>query len=281
MPADEPITPLAPRLLIDGRRSRCVDVFDRGLHYGDGLFETLRLQGGRLRLWQAHMARLAAGCERLGLPFPGEAVLRAEAERVSAGHAAGVVKILLTRGVAGRGYRPPARPRPTRIVLRGDPPAHDATLAERGVRVRFCAQRLGSDPQLAGIKHLNRLPQVLARAEWGDEYHEGLMLDPDGHVIEGTMSNLFFLRDGTLHTPALDQCGVAGVMRAAVLGLAAAEGVPVQRGRYTPEDLLASDGLFLTNAVIGIWPVRELAGRTWETVHPLGRHLQRLVERLA
>lgn len=107
------------------------------------------------------------------------------------------------------------------------------------------------------------------------------MLDPDGHVIEGTMSNLFFLRDGTLHTPALDQCGVAGVMRAAVLGLAAAEGVPVQRGRYTPEDLLASDALFLTNAVIGIWPVRELAGRTWDTIHPLCRHLQRLVERLA
>ncbi len=279
MPADT-LAPLAPRLLINGRRSRCLDAFDRGLHYGDGLFETVRLRHGRLSLWQAHMARLRAGCERLRLPFPGEALLREEAERVCRGIDEAVVKIVLTRGPAGRGYRPPPRPEPTRLVLRSDLAGPGDALAERGVRVRFCRQRLARNPQLAGLKHLNRLEQVLARAEWGDEYHEGLMLDTEGQVIEGTMSSLFFLREGVLHTPALDQCGVSGVLRAALCGLAAAEGIPVRYGRYRPRDVLAGEAVFLTNAVIGLWPVRELAGRHWAAPPPLVRHLQGLLERL-
>jgi 4-amino-4-deoxychorismate lyase len=249
-------------LLIDGEPRDRVPGRDRGLHYGDGLFETLAVEDGRPCLWGRHMARLAEGCRRLGIPVPDTAGLAAEAEREIGGAARGVLKILVTRGRGGRGYAPPREPRPMRLMELSPGPGHPPSWRTRGVRVRRCGMRLSRNPALAGIKHLNRLEQVLARAEWTDpDIAEGLMLDTGDQVIEGTMTNLFLVDGEGIHTPDLSRCGVAGTMRALVMEAAREQGIPVSERPLCWSELERARGLFLTNAVIGIWPVRELDGR--------------------
>ena len=266
------------KILINGAADDRLDALDRGLQYGDGLFETLRIHAGLPLLWEAHLARLTQGCERLGIPTPEAERLREEAERLCAGVADGVLKIIVTRGSGGRGYRPPGRPRPTRLLAVYPYPDYPADNRSRGVEVRLCETRLGLNPALAGLKHLNRLEQVLGRAEWNDTtIAEGLMRDIEGNIIEGTMSNVFVVQAGRLRTPGLSRCGVAGVMRARVLAEAATLGIPSEECRLGVADLETADELFLTNSVIGIWPVRRFAGRDFAAPGPL---TTRLAERL-
>ena len=246
-------------ILVNGQPGEQVPVTDRGLAYGDGLFETLAVRGGQPQHWERHMARMAEGCVRLALPMPDPAVWRAEAQTVlSSGHC-GALKLILTRGAGPRGYRPPPYSSPTRIVMGLD--AAVAPAAE-GLKVRTCRTRLSRNPLLAGVKHLNRLEQVLARGEWQDEFQEGIMLDTEGYVVEGTMSNLFLVREHALHTPLLDQCGVAGITRARVMDAARRLGIHVQEGHYLADDLSASQGLFLTGTLLGVRPVVELDGQS-------------------
>jgi 4-amino-4-deoxychorismate lyase len=156
------------------------------------------------------------------------------------------------------------------------PPSDDPPeLWTEGVEVRFCRSRLGINPSLAGVKHLNRLEQILARAEWPlGGVREGLMLDTDGHVAEGTMTNLFLAKPGALITPKLDLCGVAGVMRALVFEAAGELGLTIEETRILPDELYAADELFLTNSVVGVWPVRRLEDRTFP-VGPVTREVSR------
>ena len=192
--------------LIDGREAVAIDVRDRGLHYGDGLFETLAVAQGRPLLWRRHMQRLAAGCRRLRIPPPAAETLREEAERLCARLDRAVLKIMVTRGDGGRGYAPPPAAAGTRVLMTYPWPPYPERHRRDGVAVRVCAARLGASPGLVGLKHLNRLEQVMARAEWDDpSIAEGLMLDAAGHVIEGTMSNLFAVIGGRLVTPDLTQ----------------------------------------------------------------------------
>ncbi len=164
------------------------------------------------------------GCARLGIAAPDAAQLRAETDALLAGAAVerAVLKIILGRGPGGRGYRPPAGTRPTRILtLHPWPagPSHPAAL-------RLCATRLGINPALAGIKHLNRLEQVLARAEPEDAaFDEGVMCDTEGRIVEAVQHNLFLVWDNALYTPPVHRCGVAGIMRALVLEAAAGQGI--------------------------------------------------------
>lgn len=252
--------PVADTVLVNGARAGQLPVHDRGLLYGDGLFETIAVRGGVPCLWQAHLDRLDAGAARLGIPAPAHGVWRAEARGLLAGSGDGALKLILTRGPGPRGYRPPADPRPTRI-LSFSPTCPDGP-SPAGVRVRLCALRLGSNPALAGIKHLNRLEQVLARAEWrAPEIAEGLLRDGAGHLICGTMSNLFLCTGGVVLTPSLDGCGIAGVVRGLVMDLCPQLGIPLRECHLTPADLAAADGAWLTNALIGIWPIGEWDGR--------------------
>jgi 4-amino-4-deoxychorismate lyase len=245
------------KALVNGCEADSISLQDRGLQYGDGLFETIAIRRGRPRLLDLHLARLSEGCARLGLPMPDEALLASEIAAVTASQEQ-VVKLILTRGVAGRGYRPPGHPEPTRIVA-----AYAAPSARPGdARVRTCRTRLGSSPSLAGLKHLGRLEQVLARSEWQDEgISEGLMLDAEGHAVCGTQSNLFLLRRGELLTPLLDRAGVDGVMRRAVLRWAPGQCIVAREARLRAEDLHDAEEVFLTNALVGAWPVVELDGR--------------------
>ena len=249
-------------VLINGRAGGQLDPLDRGLQYGDGLFETMAVRDGRARFMDAHLARLAAGAHRLAIPVPDPPDLAAQIAAAWP-QGRGVVKLILTRGPAGRGYRPPPAGEPTCIAAGFDWPAWPPTAWSEGVRLRYCRTRLGHNPMLAGIKHLNRLEQVLARAEWDDEgIAEGLMLDAVDQVICGTQSNLFAVIAGHVVTPALNECGVAGVMRKAVCGWAADAGHAVLERSLRQKEIATASELFVTNALIGAWPVRELEERT-------------------
>ncbi|MDN3525457.1 aminodeoxychorismate lyase [Halomonas sabkhae] len=224
---------------------------DRGLSYGDGLFETILVRDARPVLWEAHMARLARGCERLGIAPVPRALLDALPDR--AGDGLRVLKLTLTRGSGGRGYRLPDAPEP-RLRWHAAPFAPAAERWTQGVRVRHCRLALGIQPQLAGLKHLNRLENVMARAEWQDpDIAEGLLCDAQGRLVEATCMNLFWQRQGQLETPRLSRCGVAGTLRDALC-----QRLEVHEVDAHPEVLEQAEAVWLGNSVQGIWPVKRL-----------------------
>lgn len=250
-------------ILVDGVAQYQVDATDRGLHYGDGLFETLAVFKGKIRCWTDHWRRLNEGCQQLGLHCPEQALLEREVFELSESAPRKVVKILLTRGSGPRGYRIPEKGTTRRILTADDWPDYPSQHAREGVRVRLCQTRLGHNPALAGLKHCNRLEQVLARLEWQDEAEEGLMLDMDGNVIEGTMSNVFLVFNDVLMTPDVSRCGVAGVTRQRIIDRSPELGIPVEITEVTLKQLHDAQGLFLCNTLIGLWPVRFFDGRDY------------------
>lgn len=252
-----------------------VAVLDRGFQYGDGVFTTLAVQDGIPLLLDAHRARLRRDAATLGIPWLDDAGLREDICALLSQQPDGILKIQLTRGQGGRGYRPPHPVLPTRVVSLYPPANYPPAYATEGVLVRYCDQRLGTQPTLAGLKHMNRLEQILARAEWSDGPEaEGLMLDQDGLVVEGTMTNLFMVRQGCLLTPRLDRCGVSGVMRETLWAGAQALGVEVREIRLSTADLAQAEEVFVCNSVIGLWPVRQLAGQHYA----VGRVTRRMAE---
>lgn len=275
-------------LLINGTPTTGIDARDRGLNYGDGLFETLALLDGQPRLWLYHMRRLEHGCRRLGLPLPDTRLLADELAQLYRQYTGNdrqrlVAKIIITRGQGGRGYRPVSA-EPTRIVSVSAWPLYPRRHDE-GIQVRWCRTRLGQNPQLAGLKHLNRLEQVLASQEWDDDdIAEGLMLDQQGHVIEGTRSNLFVISRQTLVTAPLSECGIAGVVREIICTDVIGHGLPVTVRPLSIADVVAADEAFLCNSIIGIWPIIRIvdvrhAGRF--AVGPLTRHLRQCFRQYA
>jgi 4-amino-4-deoxychorismate lyase len=275
------ISPEISRIVINGQATDGISSLDRGLLYGDGVFETIAVENGRLRFFLRHLARLSSGCGRLGIPHPEENRLLEEALAVISGVECGVLKIIVTRGCAGRGYRPASAAMPTRIMQLHPWPDYPGTCPGSGVRVRLCRQRLGHNPALAGIKHLNRLEQVLARGEWSDpDIREGLLLDEDDRLVEGTMSNLFLIRDRVLMTPDLSRCGVAGILRTVVMELATSVPMPVKVRALGLDDLQDAEEVFLTNSIIGIWPVSAVEDRPYRR-GPLTCRLQELLQDLS
>ncbi len=253
------------RVLIDGIEADSLPAWDRGLAYGDGLFETLLIRAGRPCQWSRHLTRLEQGCRRLGIPCPDAQQLASEV-RFLVDCDNQVLKILVTRGTGGRGYRPLEHPEPRRVLFLYPLPLYPTAWGRAGVIVRWCATPASQNRTLAGLKHLNRLDSVLARAEWDDpEIAEGLMLGADGQVVGGTMTNLFVWTGTTLITPALDRAGIAGTVRALTLELATQLGLDCREADLTPSDLTQrAQGLFLTNALIGVWPVRRLDRHDYE-----------------
>ncbi|MGS0541546.1 aminodeoxychorismate lyase [Pseudomonas sp. Y5-11] len=264
---------------VDGQPADALSLKDRGLAYGDGLFETIAVRGGQPILLDRHLTRLAEGCSRLAIAADIDRV-RTELRAYAAAMGEGVLKLILTRGDGLRGYAPDPAAQGRRILQGNPPAAYPAVHGEQGVRLFPCATRLSNQPLLAGLKHLNRLEQVLARAEWRDgEHAEGLMLDQAGRVIEGVFSNLFLVRDGVLITPDLKRCGVAGVMRAELLFQAESLAIPTQITDVSLEQLQWADEVFICNSVYGVWPVRAYAALSWP-VGPLTRKLQTIARAL-
>jgi 4-amino-4-deoxychorismate lyase len=248
--------------LIDGGPGHSIDSRDRGLAYGDGLFETISCRAGQARWLALHLERLQHGCERLRLPFREFEPLRGEICDFAAGQQRCMVKVIVTRGTATRrGYAPAGDERPVRIVSRHDWPQVPERAAS-GFRLGVSSVTLGMNPLLAGLKHLNRLEQVLAqmaRDEAGLD--EVLMLSTAGRVIGGSMSNVFFANQSGLFTPALTDCGVAGVMRRVVLEAAAGHGHRVCVRPVGSAELASVREVFVTNVRWGVQSAQRLDGR--------------------
>jgi 4-amino-4-deoxychorismate lyase len=244
---------------INGRPVTTIDHRDRGLQYGDGLFETMCVRRRAVRLIDYHLQRLLEGCRRLKIEAPHEQRLRGELERAARLHASAVLKLIITRGVGSRGYRPSGRERSTRILSIAALPRATARMRGKPITVRICRMKLGTNASLAGLKSLNRLESVLARAEWMDKrIVEGLLRDADDNIVCGTMSNLFLRQGNVLVTPLLDRCGVAGVMRRWVLAQASALGLKPALRRVSLRDLRGAEEIFMTNALMGPLSVGEI-----------------------
>jgi 4-amino-4-deoxychorismate lyase len=220
------------------------------------LFETLAVVNQRPRLLQRHLARLGEGCRRLKLSPPSENALTAEICAQAAIAGAGVVKVVVTGGAAAEDGR-------HAWSVRAEPPRQrPSEWARDGVATITCRTRLALQPELAGLKLLDRTAQVQARREWTQEsIAEGLMLDAEGRLISGTMTNVFAVIDHVVCTPAILRCGVAGVMRAALLDAWQAGGQATLIRDLDPDELKEASEIFLSNALIGVWPVRLLDGQ--------------------
>lgn len=259
---------------VDGIADGRVHPGDRGLAYGDGLFETVRVGQGRALFAAEHFARLASGGEALHLNIDLPVIRDRFAAFLAACPADCVAKIIITRGSGGRGYWPDPAATPTVIFSAHPLPSTPALHAEAGVCAGVCTLRLAEQPVLAGHKHLNRLEQVLLRRELESlQVDEALVLDTEGWVVEGVFSNVFLVAGDELRTPRIEVAGIRGVMRAVILHEAAARGHKVVQGLYGPGDFMAADEVFFCNSVNGIWPVRSLGAREW-TPGPVTRRWQ-------
>lgn len=250
--------------LVDGVPDAGVPADDRGLAYGDGVFRTMAMRDGRVCRWPRHYAKLASDCAALGIRPPAAEVLLGDIQAVAARAADCSLRITVTRGSGGRGYAVPEQPRYRRIVCADRLPDYPEEWASRGITARWCRLQLAEQSALAGIKHLNRLENVLARAEWNDPaVAEGLLQDPAGNVIEGTRCNVFLVEGGALVTPDLSRCGVAGVTRELVLESAAHHGLRCSVETVSRRRLESADEVLLVNSLIGVWPVAALGPRQW------------------
>ncbi len=249
---------------VNGKSASRIDLLDRGFQYGDGVFTTLLVQDGVPLFLERHFERLTRDCQRLAIPPFEWALLRQDVMAVLGDQRQGVIKIQITRGAGGRGYRTPGVVSPARVVVLHPPSRFPDQYSSAGIEARYCHVRLGINASLAGIKHMNRLEQVLARSEWQDNgVAEGLMLDHEGLLVEGTMSNVFLVKGRQLQTPRLDRCGVAGVMRSIIISAASTLGLSFSECRLTPAAVDAADEVFLTNSIIRLWPIRCLEGKSY------------------
>lgn len=251
------------RSLVNGQINAEISRQDRGLHYGDGLFETMAIVDGEIRHWSLHWQRFIDGCQRLFLPEPNEMQILSEIDHVCSATGKEIVKLIYTRGVTERGYAFD-NVEPTRIISAFSWPNRSVNNPTLGVKIKICQTNLAIQPVLAGIKHLNRLENVLARREWRDEYAEGLLCDTNGLIISGTMSNVFYVKGGVLFTPDVSQCGVDGVMRRHIIQVAEEEKISVNVVSVDLQDLQDADEIFLCNSVIGIWPVSQMEDKIFE-----------------
>jgi len=246
-----------------------IDPEDRGLAYGDGLFETMSVRTGSVERLRLHLDRLGEGARRLRLALPDADELEARILEAATGLARGTLKLILTRGTGPRGYAPPADSSPT-VVLLTYPGAACDPASE--IAVTTLGMRLAENENLAGIKHLNRLEQVLGRVELSaTDADEGLMLSTSGKVIGGTSRNLFAVFGSRIVTPDLRLCGIAGVMRRSVLEACPDLGIDVAIDALDRSDLDRADELFMTNAIVGIQSVSTLDGRQLADRHIAGR----------
>lgn len=263
-------------ILINGSYQECINVTDRGLQYGDGVFETMAVRKGKIPLWDKHWQRLVLGCTKLSITCPDIMLIKKDITALcnNANNEKLVIKLIVTRGNGQRGYRYERKLPSARILSLHDWTDHPEQYQTNGVCVRYCETTLSENKKLAGIKHLNRLEQVLARNEWDDDFQEGLMLNTKGHVIDGTMSNIFLVKDNKLFTPELSLAGVAGVMRQTIIELAQTLSVIVIEKNILQQDIEQADEVFLTNSLFGIWPVKVLEKISFRSAGKITQQLQ-------
>ena len=259
-------------VLINGRVDDRVPADDRGLLYGDCLFETIGFRAGVAPLWSWHWQRLTESSARLGLVVPDEDIALDECRQL-AGNARCVIRLTLTRGSGGRAYEPPAEPDCRRIVHRRDWPARIGQQRDRGVRVVTSPIHLAGHSLLAGMKHGNRLEQVLAAKDCRERsVEEALMLDVSGNLVEAIASNVIVVIEGRALTPRVEGAGVAGV---GLAWLRSQPEVALESATINRHDMNRAEEVMMINSVAGIRPVMAVDDRALD-VGKICRTWQRL-----
>jgi 4-amino-4-deoxychorismate lyase len=250
--------------LINGKPAMGLSVLDRGFVYGDGVFRTLAITKGVSQHWDLHYQKLHDDCARLNISCPEADTLLSDIQSLFANDD-GVAKIVITRGESARGYGYPDDIQANRILIKSTLPQYPEDNFANGVKLHLCELRLSHQTKLAGIKHLNRLENVLARHEWNDlRIADGLLLDRNGLVIECTMSNVFARFGNRLVTPLLDQCGVAGVTRDRVIANAAYLDLTASEENIPLSEFMEADEILICNSLFGVWQVAELNHQRWK-----------------
>lgn len=257
--------------LVNGSFEHAISANDRGLAYGDGVFRTMRVLDGMPVSWPFHYQKLVADCAAIGIVCPSAEILMADLQRLFEEELLTesgclVAKIIITRGEGERGYAPPVITVPTRVLIKSPYPKYPDSLYQQGAKLRICDMRLGKQVKLAGVKHLNRLENVIARMEWRDEsIFDGLLLDEDNNVIEATMSNIFVRVGKSLFTPDLRACGVAGITRQRILGLSRVLDFSIEIQPISLQRLMEADEVILCNSLYGAFQVHQIADKIWPT----------------
>jgi len=252
--------------LVNGIESDVISLHDRGWNYGDGAFRTLLLRNGRPHCWPRHYTKLRDDCVRLGIACPPSELFEQDFNFIAERHPDRTIRVVVTRGDMARGYAASLDIQPTRVVVAGAVPAYPAEYHDHGVRAHLCRTTFAIQPLLAGIKHLNRLENVLARSEWSDPgIAEGIVCDTEGNVVSGTMSNLFAAFGAELLTPDVSRSGVAGVQRARVLEFSKSRGIMAKTGVFGIVQLLTADEIFVVNSLIGAWQITSFEGKSWRS----------------
>lgn len=269
-------------ILVNGQPSEQLPISDRGLQYGDGVWETLRIKDHQAIFLKQHLERLSLGLQCLMIHTLDIAALKSEIQQLCKINAQAILKIIISRGSGGRGYSSAGiSVSATRILSLHPLPKYPKSYQETGIKLTLCQTRLAHNPALAGFKHLNRLEQVMARSELGDNYQEGVVRDYAGNIIEGTMSNLFIIKDNTIYTPELDHCGIRGIMQAYIKQLLQQNNIPFIQTPLSLETLFTADAIFMSNSIIGIWSVQSFTSHDkiiQYSQHPLIQKLQYQVE---
>jgi 4-amino-4-deoxychorismate lyase len=256
--------------LINGSFDYAISPFDRGFAYGDGVFRTLVMRNGVPESWPQHYQKLVADCAAINIVCPSAELLMDDLQQLFTPDEVAVAKVIITRGEGNRGYTPPPITAPMRVVTKSAMPEYPAERFSVGVNLHVCETRLALQPKLAGIKHLNRLENVLARMEWNDAHTasgiaDGILLDTNDNVIECTAANIFARFGDTLITPSLAQCGVAGITRQRIIELAHTLSLKTSVETFNLGKLFAADEVIICNSIYDAWQVRKIAEKTIKT----------------
>ena len=262
--------------LINNRFKKKISILDRGFSYGDGFFETMlwdHLGGGarpilKVEFWNRHYKRIKYGCELLDIKIPKISQIVKQRETIlkkSFNHSmhGGILKLIITRGIGGRGYKYEDNMTPTIAFLTFPKKELNPFLYEEGVKTKFCKTRLYSHNRLFGLKHLNRLDSVLARSEWEDEFFEGIFLDEKDNLIEGTMTNIFFVKGDILITTPIEKSGIEGILRQVVIEKTKKFFKKIVISKINKKTFENFDQMFLTNSILKVVPVKSLGRKSF------------------
>ncbi len=268
------------RIAVNGndksQSSDLVSSLDRGLLYGHTAFETIAVVNSKPRLLVQHLDRLSSAAASLSIPL-NEDKLRTELDRFCTNIEQGCIRITISIGSGGRGYQSPEKPQALRILSEHAYPEYPTSYRASGVHLGVSEVRLAHQPLLAGIKHGNRIEQIIARQQWHGDWQEALLLDYSDRVIEATSANVFIVKDELIFTPELNQCGVEGVMRNHILELATELGFKTKLVSLSLDEVLTADEVFLSNSLIGIWPVARCQDRDFKNSPVAQTLLKRLI----
>lgn len=251
--------------LVNGVEQRIIDIENRGLAYGDGLFTTAKIIKGKVEHLSSHIQRLLLGCKTLGLPSPSKTELTEQLSQIAKQYELAVLKVIISAGSGGRGYARANNSPNDVIIMVHDYPQHYDALALQGITLGNSHQQIGINPMLSGLKHLNRLEQVLLRQELVSAKEDDLVVtNISNEVIEATSANLFFWLNDKLCTPDVTNSGVNGLMRQTIL-----QKYPdILIKQFTLAELEHSPAMFICNCVMGIMPIKNYNGQDLSIVLP-------------